>query len=132
MLPVIEAIPSQIKQLFDNLISNSIKFRRPDEHPLINIRSHRLTAKQKEQYHLNSTKNWFKIDFTDNGIGFEPEYTERIFQIFQRLHGKAEYPGSGIGLAICKKITEQHKGIINAAGKPNIGATFTIILPECQ
>jgi PAS domain S-box-containing protein len=132
MLPVIEAIPSQMKQLFDNLLSNSIKFRRPDEHPLINIRSQRLTAKQKEQLHLNTTKNWFKIEFTDNGIGFEPEYNERIFQIFQRLHGKAEYPGSGIGLAICKKITEQHKGIINAIGKPNNGATFTIILPECQ
>jgi len=132
MLPVIEAIPSQMKQLFDNLLSNSIKFRRHDEYPLINIRSQRLTAKQKEQYHLDTSKNWFKIEFTDNGIGFEPEYSERIFQIFQRLHGKAEYPGSGIGLAICKKITEQHKGIIQAAGKPNNGATFTIILPECQ
>jgi signal transduction histidine kinase len=121
-----------MKQLFDNLLSNSIKFKKADEHPSIHIRSQRLTAKQKEQYHLNTSKNWFKIEFTDNGIGFEPEYSERIFQIFQRLHGKAEYPGSGIGLAICKKITEQHKGIIQAAGKPNNGATFTIILPECQ
>ena len=132
MLPVIEAIPSQMKQLFDNLLSNSIKFRKPDTHPSINIRSQRLTDKQKEQYHLDTSKSWFKIEFTDNGIGFEPEYSERIFQIFQRLHGKAEYPGSGIGLAICKKITEQHKGIIQAAGKPDNGATFTIILPECQ
>jgi light-regulated signal transduction histidine kinase (bacteriophytochrome) len=132
MLPVIEAIPSQMKQLFDNLISNSIKFKKTGTPPRINIHSQRLTAKQKEQYHLDNTINWFKIDFADNGIGFEPEYSERIFQIFQRLHGKAEYPGSGIGLAICKKIVEQHKGLIYATGKPDIGATFTIILPECQ
>lgn len=132
MLPVIEAIPSQMKQLFDNLLSNSIKFKKAGTPPRINIQSHRLTVKQKEQYHLDNTKNWFKIDFADNGIGFEPEYSERIFQIFQRLHGKTEYPGSGIGLAICKKIVEQHKGLIYATGKPDIGATFTIILPECQ
>jgi light-regulated signal transduction histidine kinase (bacteriophytochrome) len=131
-LPVIEAIPSQMKQLFDNLLSNSIKFKRQNTHPLINIRSTRLTHEQKEQYKLDQSKNWFKIDFSDNGIGFEPEYKERIFQIFQRLHGKAEYPGSGIGLAICKKIIDQHSGIIYATAEPGNGATFTIILPESQ
>jgi PAS domain S-box-containing protein len=131
-LPVIEAIPSQMKQLFDNLLNNSIKFRKTHEHPIINIRCLRLSRRQKEQYHLDTGNTWFRIDFTDNGIGFEPEFNERIFQIFQRLHGKTEYPGSGIGLAICKKIIDQHKGIIYATGESDNGATFTIILPEHQ
>jgi light-regulated signal transduction histidine kinase (bacteriophytochrome) len=131
-LPVIEAIPSQIKQLFDNLLSNSIKFKKPGMDPIIHIRCLKLSRKQKEQHHLDTGNTWFKIDFSDNGIGFEPEYSLRIFQIFQRLHGKTEYPGSGIGLAICKKIIDQHKGLIYATGEPDNGATFTIILPEHQ
>ena len=131
-LPTIEAIPSQMKQLFDNLLNNSIKFRKTNTHPILNIRCLRLSRKQKEQHHLDAGNTWFRIDFTDNGIGFEPEYNQRIFQIFQRLHGKTEYPGSGIGLAICKKITDQHKGLIYATGEPDNGATFTIILPEHQ
>ena len=131
-LPMIEAIPSQMKQLFDNLINNSIKFRRTGVQPVITIRCLQLTRLQKEQYHLDAGNTWFRIDFADNGIGFEPEYNERIFQIFQRLHGKSEFPGSGIGLAICKKIIDQHKGLIYATGKPDNGATFTIILPEHQ
>jgi light-regulated signal transduction histidine kinase (bacteriophytochrome) len=132
VLPVIEAIPSQMKQLFDNLLNNSIKFRKPNVHPVINIRCLRLSRRQKEQYHLDTGNTWFKIDFIDNGIGFEPEFNTRIFQIFQRLHGKTEYPGSGIGLAICKKIIDQHKGLIYATGESDNGATFTIILPEHQ
>lgn len=131
-LPVIEAVPSQMKQLFDNLLSNSIKFRQPGTHPYLTIRCQKISKKQKEQWHLASDKTYYKIDFTDNGIGFEPEYSERIFQIFQRLHGKSEYPGSGIGLAICKKITDQHKGLIYATSEPEKGATFTVILPESQ
>ena len=132
VLPVIEAIPSQMKQLFDNLLNNSIKFRKPNVDPVINIRCLRLSSRQKEQHHLDTGNTWFKIDFTDNGIGFEPEFNTRIFQIFQRLHGKTEYPGSGIGLAICKKIIDQHKGLIYATGESDNGATFTIILPEHQ
>jgi len=131
-LPVIEAVPSQMKQLFDNLLSNSIKFRKAGIAAVITIRCLRLSRRQKEQHRLNTGIPWFKIDFTDNGIGFEREYNERIFQIFQRLHGKTEYPGSGIGLAICKKITDQHKGLIYATGEPDNGATFTLIFPEHQ
>jgi signal transduction histidine kinase len=131
-LPVIEAVPSQMKQLFDNLLSNSIKFRQPDTHPYITIRCQKLSKKQKNQWHFDQDKTYYRIDFTDNGIGFEPEYSERIFQIFQRLHGKSEYPGSGIGLAICKKITDQHKGLIYATSEPEKGATFTVVLPESQ
>jgi PAS domain S-box-containing protein len=132
VLPVIEAIPSQMKQLFDNLLNNSFKFRKTDIHPVITIRCLRLSRRQKEQHHLDANNTWFRIDFSDNGIGFEPEYNKRIFQIFQRLHGKTEYPGSGIGLAICKKIIDQHKGLIYATGEPDNGATFTLILPEHQ
>jgi hypothetical protein len=121
-----------MKQLFDNLISNSIKFRKAGIQPQITIRSQKLSKKQKEQWHLDNNKLYYRIDFADNGIGFEPEYSERIFQIFQRLHGRSEYPGSGIGLAICKKIADQHKGLIYATGEPEKGATFTVVLPESQ
>jgi PAS domain S-box-containing protein len=132
VLPAIEAIPSQMKQLFDNLLNNSIKFRKAGVPPVITISCLRLSRRQQEKHHLDAGNTWFRINFADNGIGFEPEYNERIFQIFQRLHGKSEFPGSGIGLAICKKIIDQHKGLIYATGKPDNGATFTIILPEHQ
>jgi len=131
-LPVIEAIPSQMKQLFDNLLNNSIKFSREGQHPEIMIRCMTVSRTQKQQFHLSPDNKYYKIEVSDNGIGFEPEYNERIFQIFQRLHGKTDYPGTGIGLAICKKIIEQHNGLIFASGKANDGAVFTIILPESQ
>lgn len=131
-LPALEVIPSQIKQLFDNLISNSIKFRSTQRQSIINISCNKLTRQEKNIYNLRSEKNYFKFTIEDNGIGFEKEYAERIFQIFQRLHGKSEYPGSGIGLAICKKIVENHNGIIFAIGEPDQGAIFTVILPENQ
>lgn len=131
-LPVIEVVPSQIKQVFDNLLNNSIKFKKTGVSPHINIQCHKLTKKQKEEWKLDKEKTYYRIDFTDNGIGFEPEYREKIFQIFQRLHGKAEYPGSGIGLAICRKIADHLNGIICAEGEPGKGAIFTLILPERQ
>lgn len=131
-LPVMEVIPAQIKQLFDNLISNSIKFRKQDESCLITISCSSLSNAEKINYFLPEHKEYFKIELADNGIGFEKEYSERIFQIFQRLHGKSEYPGSGIGLAICKKIVENHNGLIFAKGNVGNGALFTIILPESQ
>jgi PAS domain S-box-containing protein len=131
-LPVIEAVPSQMKQVFDNLLTNSIKFRQSQSNPHISIICQKLNKKQKLEQSLDANKTWYKLDFTDNGIGFEPEYSEKIFQIFQRLHGKTEYPGSGIGLAICKKITDHMNGIIYAQGEPGKGAIFTIILPERQ
>ncbi len=131
-LPTVEAVPSQMKQLFDNLLNNSIKFRQPGINPLIKIQSQRLTKKLKDDLNLDRERTWYKIDFIDNGIGFEPEYREKIFQIFQRLHGKTEYPGSGIGLAICKKIADHMNGSIIAHGEPGKGAIFTLILPEQQ
>jgi len=131
-LPKIEAVPSEMKQLFNNLLSNSIKFKKPAVDPVIEIGTEKIGKQEKEKHHLPADKEFFKIYIKDNGIGFEEEYAERIFQIFQRLHGKAEYPGSGIGLAICKKIADNHGGVMYAEGKLGAGATFILILPEKQ
>jgi PAS domain S-box-containing protein len=131
-LPSVDCIPSQIRQLFNNLINNAIKFRKKDGESFISIAHAALSPAEKDSMHLPVDKNYFKIVIKDNGIGFEKEYAERIFQIFQRLHGKSEYPGSGIGLAICKKIAENHNGLIFADSMPEQGASFTIVLPERQ
>lgn len=131
-LPVIEAVSLEMSQLFNNLISNAIKFKKPNAAPSISIKAEKLSKSEKDRHHLPVEQNYFKITLRDNGIGFEPEYEERIFQIFQRLHGKAEYAGSGIGLAICKKIVDNHDGVIYAQGNLGKGAAFVIILPEKQ
>ena len=131
-LPVIDVIPVQIKRLFSNLLSNSIKFRKPDEALVITLSSERLSDQEKSHFALKPEKEYIRLLVEDNGIGFENEYAEKIFQLFQRLHGKHEYPGSGIGLAICKKIVENHDGLIYASGELNKGSLFTVILPEHQ
>jgi light-regulated signal transduction histidine kinase (bacteriophytochrome) len=131
-LPVIDAIPMQMRQLFTNLFTNAIKFKKPDQPPKITIDCHVLTEDERESRHLRPNVRYYVISVIDQGIGFEQEYSDKIFQIFQRLHGKAEYPGSGIGLAICKKIAENHLGTIYAEGVQGKGATFNIILPETQ
>ncbi len=128
-LPVLQAIPSQIKQLLGNIILNAIKFRKPGVDPVIEITCQDVTMQQKEEHYLQKDIAYYAISISDNGIGFEQEYADKIFQIFQRLHGKSEYPGAGIGLAICKKIAENHHGKLYAAGKPEKGATFVVILP---
>lgn len=130
-LPVIDAIPSEIRQLFGNIVNNALKFRNPQVPPVITIRPEIITEDEKQRYALVNDRTYHKIVFTDNGIGFEPEYAEKIFQIFQRLHGKTEYAGAGVGLAICKKITENHEGSIYAVSA-GAGSTFCIILPEKQ
>jgi PAS domain S-box-containing protein len=131
-LPTVEAVPTEMSQLFNNLISNSIKFRRQDVKPVISILAEKVSKSEKDKLHLPLELNYFKIVLRDNGIGFEPEYEEKIFQIFQRLHGKTEYAGSGIGLAICKKIVDNHEGVIYAQGNLGKGSTFTVVLPEKQ
>jgi light-regulated signal transduction histidine kinase (bacteriophytochrome) len=131
-LPVITAIPSQMIQLFTNIIANAIKFKKPAEAPLLKVSSEPLTDKEKASRFLVPEKLYYKIVVSDAGIGFEQEYAAKIFQIFQRLHGKAEYPGSGIGLAICKKIVDNHNGIIYAESAPGRGSTFSFIFPEKQ
>jgi len=132
LLPVIDAIPSQMKQLFANIIGNAIKFHKPGVSPVITIEADILDEKEKTKFELAKNNTYYKISITDNGIGFEEEYNTRIFQVFQRLHGKSEYPGSGIGLAICKKILEYHHGTIYAESKLDTGARFVFILPQHQ
>jgi signal transduction histidine kinase len=131
-LPLVEAVTSEMTQLFSNILSNAIKFRKESGAVEIDVNSVKLSRQEKHMLGLQGNNNFYKIEVTDNGIGFEPEYSEKIFQIFQRLNGKSEYPGSGIGLAICKKIVEKHNGLIFAKSLPDQGATFTIILPEKQ
>lgn len=131
-LPVIDAIPVQMRQLFTNLFTNAIKFRRAAVSPRVTVSATTLDTAEKESYHMPAGATVYRISVEDNGIGFEQEYCTRIFNIFQRLHGKAEYPGSGIGLAICKKIVENHHGVIHATGDPGKGSVFQIVLPQHQ
>ena len=132
-LPKIEVIPLQINQLFYNLISNSLKFSRTDVQPVISITYKQLTDKEVARYpSLHPHLAYCEILFEDNGIGFEEEYAEKIFLIFQRLHTGSEFPGTGIGLALCKKIVINHHGEMFAEAVSNKGATFHIILPYTQ
>jgi light-regulated signal transduction histidine kinase (bacteriophytochrome) len=128
-LPVANIVPSQFRQLFQNLLSNSLKFVKEDRRPVITIQCDYLLPEQTTGYQLPKAEKYLRLLFTDNGIGFEDEFAGKIFQIFQRLHGRSEYEGTGIGLAICKKIVEHHGGVIYAEGKPDVGSVFTIILP---
>jgi signal transduction histidine kinase len=131
-LPTIEAIPIQITQLFSNLISNSLKFCK-DSNPVIKISARQLPASEKiKNPSLNDDLDYYDLSFADNGIGFSQENALQIFDIFQRLHGRMEYEGTGIGLAICKKITQNHRGDIYAESTPGNGATFHVILPARQ
>jgi signal transduction histidine kinase len=131
MLPVIQANPLQIHQLFSNLISNSLKFSK--NAPQINIQSKIVTGnKIPVEEVINPKQQYAQLTFSDNGIGFKQEYSEQIFQLFQRLHRKEEYPGTGIGLSIVKKTVEQHKGFIVTHSVLEKGATFIIWLPVHQ
>ncbi|MEO5644298.1 MAG: PAS domain S-box protein [Bacteroidia bacterium] len=128
-LPVLEAVPLQMTQLFNNLIGNSLKFARKDITPLITITATELTKQEQEKLLLFRHPSYYKIQLTDNGIGFKPEHADQIFNIFQRLHRKSEYEGTGIGLSMCKKIVLNHHGDINADGSSENGAVFNVILP---
>lgn len=128
-LPTIRAVPSQMQQLFQNLLDNACKFKRVDVPTVIEIRHRQASAAELPEFELWAEGSFCVLEFGDNGIGFEPENAERIFNIFQRLHGISEYKGSGIGLAICKKVVDNHRGAIKADGIPGQGATFTIVLP---
>jgi PAS domain S-box-containing protein len=131
-LPIVQCVVPEMRQLFNNLIGNALKFQRKDVPPVITISCRKLTHKEKSDHLLPFDQIFYQINIQDNGIGFEPKYGEKIFEIFQRLHGKTEYSGSGIGLAICKKIVDNHEGIIFANGEPGEGSVFSVILPESQ
>lgn len=128
-LPVLPAVDFQMQQLFVNLISNSIKYRKAGVPPIIRIAAQKIMGKDMEFTDANPVIQYWKVTLEDNGIGFEQKYSEKIFEVFQRLHNKEEYIGTGIGLAICKKIVQLHKGFITAHGKPGEGARFDIYLP---
>jgi signal transduction histidine kinase len=125
----VKIIPFQFRQLLYNLISNSIKFSKEKDHPHIKIESEIDSGKKFNIDKLSKEVTYCHISISDNGIGFEPQYSEKIFEVFQRLHGKHEYSGTGIGLAIVKKIVENHNGVVTASGELNKGATFDIYIP---
>lgn len=118
-LPVIEADPTQMRQLFQNLISNAVKFRCLNARPVLRISS-------------TVSDGVVELIFRDNGIGFDNRYRDKIFMIFQRLHGRDQYEGNGVGLAVCRKICERHGGLIRAEGEPDKGSAFFIRFPLKQ
>jgi PAS domain S-box-containing protein len=121
-LPVVFGDRGQLAQLFQNLIGNGLKFQKPGENPVVKVSGEAVT--------LSDGAAAWRITVEDNGIGFDEKYRDRIFQIFQRLHGRNEYEGTGIGLAICRKIVERHGGVIAAHSSPGAGAKFVITLPQ--
>ena len=125
----VNAIPFQLRQLLHNLISNSIKYSCQDRTPFIRVSCSLLKAKDIAEADLSEMKDYCHISITDNGIGFDPIYKEKIFEVFQRLHTKEKYSGTGIGLAIVKRIVENHKGAITVTSEINDGSTFNIYLP---
>ncbi len=130
-LPTMRVIPYQFEQLLTNIISNALKFSRQDVAPTISI-SADIIAGNKLGSPANFKKKYNRIIVKDNGIGFDPQFKDRIFQVFQRLHGKDEYAGTGIGLSIVKKIVENHNGIITTESEVNEGAKFVIMIPVVE
>jgi signal transduction histidine kinase len=123
-------VPAQAQQLFQNLISNSLKFVRSNVQPVVKVMHRYLSENEVAHYNLRTANRYLELQITDNGIGFEEEFQEKIFAVFQRLHHKHEYEGTGIGLAICRKIVTSYGGSIMASGRTGEGATFTIIIPQ--
>lgn len=119
-LPTVDADPTQMRQLFQNLLSNALKFHKPEVPPIVEVKA------------VKSDGESVKIVVSDNGIGFEEKYLDRIFTIFQRLHGRFEYEGTGIGLAVCRKIVDRHGGDITASSVPGVGSQFIVTLPIKQ
>ena len=132
-LPEIEAVPFQMSQLFYDIIHNSLKFSKVDIAPVIEIASRKLTKKEiKSHTNLDGKLWYYEITFRDNGIGFNQKYAEQIFTMFQRLSSGGEYPGTGIGLAICKKVVNNYHGEIYAQGLEDKGAVIHVLLPVEQ
>jgi len=133
-LPMVSGDASQLRQLFQNLFSNSLKFTQPGRRPELSLC---YTVQRGLDTGLpvtaaDETRQFYRLELSDNGIGFDPNLAGKIFQVFQRLHNRNEYTGTGIGLAIVQKVIENHRGYIRADGRPNEGATFTILLPVGQ
>ena len=127
-LPTIHAEPMQMRQLFQNLIGNALKFHREGVPPEVRVSA----TQHKETPAKGFSREYVSISVADNGIGFDEKYNDRIFQVFQRLHGRTAYEGTGMGLAITRKIAEHHQGRVTAKSKPGEGSTFIITLPKTQ
>jgi signal transduction histidine kinase len=125
-LPEIGVVRAQMHQLFHNLIANALKFNESNP-PVITIKQNVISDECAKRWSVNPS-DYIAISVSDNGIGFEKEFEDKIFKMFQRLN-QSHYPGTGIGLAICKKITENHGGMLFAESKPNEGSRFSILLP---
>ncbi len=131
-LPMLYGDARQLRQMFQNLIGNAIKYRKPDEPPQISITCRKAQRSDSAVGSLPEGRKeaFYLIEIKDNGIGFEQEYAHKIFQVFQRLHGRTEYEGTGVGLAIVQKVVNNHKGYIFAEGSLGEGATFSVLLPQ--
>lgn len=130
-LPSAEVIPGQMRQVFQNILSNALKFSKTDIAPTITIEGELVSGKSFSSK-PSSDGDYVRIFIRDDGIGFDNRYVEKVFTLFQRLHGRTEYEGTGIGLAIVKKIIDKHHGLITAESKEGEGATFIIVLPKQQ
>jgi light-regulated signal transduction histidine kinase (bacteriophytochrome) len=131
-LPVIKGISDQLINLFKNVLSNSVKFAKKGEALYIGVTADIIGRDKVPCRNVNSNSDYIRICVRDNGIGFESKYKKKIFEIFQRLHGRTEYKGTGIGLAIVKKIAERHGGCVDADGVPDKGACIYVYLPLVQ
>lgn len=124
-LPTIDADPMQMQMLFQNLVSNALKFQKPETTPVIRVEARTFSGEFDDSA-------WVELKFIDNGVGFDNQYKDSMFKIFQRLHGRMEFEGTGVGLATVRKIIERHGGTIDADGKLDVGATFIVVLPMKQ
>lgn len=130
-LPVVSAVPALMQQLFYNLFSNAIKFRKPDQDLVIDVKAEKMDPKDLSNFiKYTNNRSFYKITVQDNGIGFDDKYAEDIFRVFKRLHNYQDFEGTGVGLSICKKIIERHKGFIKAESEVDKGSKFIIGLPE--
>ena len=130
-LPTVPGDHSQLGQLFQNLLSNALKFRQDGVPPRISVSTRQIPATDLPAAvrPTHAAVAYHQIDVADNGIGFDEKYLDRIFQVFQRLHGKTQFVGTGIGLAICEKVVTNHGGAITATSQPGQGATFSVFFP---
>jgi two-component system CheB/CheR fusion protein len=129
-LPSIDAIPLQMNQLFFNLLGNALKFTVEGRQPVITVSSRMLSEEEVMVNNaLDTNLTYCEIMVQDNGVGFDQQYAEKVFEIFQRLNARTAYDGTGLGLAVCQKIVLNHNGIIHARSKENEGASFFVVLP---
>ena len=131
-LPTIEADPLQMRQLLQNLIGNALKFQPPNAQPIVKITAQVIKRALGSGGETEPVDELCELTIQDNGIGFEEKYTEKIFAVFQRLHGRNEFEGTGVGLAVCRRITDRHGGTITAKSRLGEGATFIVSLPLKQ